>query len=193
MPVCFFFHQCMLHACQVNSVVSNSVTLWTTAHQAPLSLGFSRQEYLDGLPCPPPGDLPNPGIEPGSPTLQEDSLPSEPPGPIAQRWIQACPGCLTPLGSETALQPHPGQYHLLWSSSSLQLNTLSHCLLNTTRPSVTSWLLWSRLLIPPSFILGPFLSLEFRIRQDWDVQASMEVDIHNSKRHMQCSSQHYLW
>ena len=67
------------------SVVSNSVTLWTTAHQAPLSLGFSRQEYLDGLPCRPPGDLPNPGIEPGSPTLQEDSLPSEPPGPIAQR------------------------------------------------------------------------------------------------------------
>ena len=42
------------------------VTLWTIAHQAPLSLGFSRQEYRSGLPCPPPGDLPDPGIEPVS-------------------------------------------------------------------------------------------------------------------------------
>ena len=40
------------------------VTLWTTAYQAPLSMGFSRQEYWSGLPCPPPEDLPNPGIEP---------------------------------------------------------------------------------------------------------------------------------
>ena len=45
------------------AVVSNSVTQWTAAHQAPLSMGFSRQEYWSGLPCPPPGDLPNPGIE----------------------------------------------------------------------------------------------------------------------------------
>ena len=42
--------------------------------------GFSRQEYWSGLPCPPPGHLPDPGIEPGSPALQADSLPSEPPG-----------------------------------------------------------------------------------------------------------------
>ena len=55
-------------------------TLWTVAHQAPLSMGFSRQEYLSGLPCPPPGDLPDPGIEPMSPALQVDSLPTEPPG-----------------------------------------------------------------------------------------------------------------
>ena len=41
-------------------------TLWTVAHQAPLSMGFSRQEYWSGLPCPPPGDLPNPGIKPMS-------------------------------------------------------------------------------------------------------------------------------
>ena len=38
-------------------------TLWTVVHQAPLSMGFSRQEYWSGLPCPPPGDLPNPGTE----------------------------------------------------------------------------------------------------------------------------------
>ena len=42
--------------------------------------GFSRQEYWSGLPCPPPGDLPNPGIEPRSPALKADSLPPEPPG-----------------------------------------------------------------------------------------------------------------
>ena len=43
--------------------MSDSVTLWTVARQAPLSMGFSRQESWSGLPCPPPGDLPNPGIE----------------------------------------------------------------------------------------------------------------------------------
>ena len=53
---------------------------WTVASQAPLSMGFSRQEYWSGLPCPPPGDLPDPGTEPRSPALQVDSLPSEPPG-----------------------------------------------------------------------------------------------------------------
>ena len=56
------------------------VTPQTVAHQAPLSVEFSRQEYWTGLPFPSPGDLPNPGIEPGSLALQADSLPSEPPG-----------------------------------------------------------------------------------------------------------------
>ena len=56
------------------------VTPWTVVHQASLSVGFSRQAYWSGLPFPPPGDLPNPGIEPGSHALQVDSLPSEPPG-----------------------------------------------------------------------------------------------------------------
>ena len=49
----------------------------TAARQAPLSTGFSRQEHWSGLPCPPPGDLPNPGVEPGSPALQAGSLPTE--------------------------------------------------------------------------------------------------------------------
>ena len=48
------------------SCVQLFVTPWTVAHQAPLSMGFSRQEYWSGLPCPPPGDLPDPGIKPGS-------------------------------------------------------------------------------------------------------------------------------
>ena len=55
-------------------------TPWTIARQALLPMGFSRQEYWSGLPCPSPGDLPNPGIEPGSPALQVGSLLSEPPG-----------------------------------------------------------------------------------------------------------------
>ena len=55
-------------------------TPWTVAHQAPQSMEFSRQEYWSGLPFPSPGDLPNPRIEPGSPALQADALPSEPPG-----------------------------------------------------------------------------------------------------------------
>ena len=55
------------------------VTPRTVAYQAPPSMGFSRQECWSGLPFPSPGDLPDPGIEPGSPTLQADALPSEPP------------------------------------------------------------------------------------------------------------------
>ena len=53
------------------------VTPWTVVCQAPLSMAFSRQEYWNGLPFPSPGDLPYPGIEPGSPALQADSLPTE--------------------------------------------------------------------------------------------------------------------
>ena len=61
------------------SVVSDSATPWTVTHQAPLSMGFSRQECWSRLPFPSPGDVPDPGIELGSPALQADSLPSEPP------------------------------------------------------------------------------------------------------------------
>ena len=56
------------------------VTPWTVAEQAPLSMGFSRQEYWSELPFPSPGDLPDPEIKPGSPSLQTDTLPSKPPG-----------------------------------------------------------------------------------------------------------------
>ena len=62
------------------SCVQLFVTPWTVAYQASPSMGFSRQEYRSGLPFPPPGDLPNPGIEPRSPTLQADALWSELPG-----------------------------------------------------------------------------------------------------------------
>ena len=57
-------------------------TPWTVAHQAPPSMGFSRQEYWSGLPFPSPGDLSDPGIKPRSPALQADALTSEPPGKL---------------------------------------------------------------------------------------------------------------
>ena len=63
-------------------------TPWTIAYQATPSMGFSRQEYWSGLPFPSPGDLlPNPGIEPGCPTLQADALPSEPPGKLLMHLL----------------------------------------------------------------------------------------------------------
>ena len=64
------------------SLVRLFVTPWTVAYQAPLSMGFSRQKYWSGLPFPSPGDLPDPGIEPGFPALEADSLTSEPPGKL---------------------------------------------------------------------------------------------------------------
>ena len=64
-------------ACVMFSRVPLFVTPWTIACQAPLSMGFSRQEFWSGLPCLSLGDLPNPRIGPGAPVLQEDSLPFE--------------------------------------------------------------------------------------------------------------------
>ena len=61
------------------SCVRLFATPWTIAHQVPLFMGFSRQEYWSGLPFPSPGDLPDPGIKPRSPALQADALTSEPP------------------------------------------------------------------------------------------------------------------
>ena len=63
-----------------HSHVQLFATSWTVTYQAPPSMGFSRQEYWNGLPLPSPGDLPDPGIEPGSPPLQADALTSELPG-----------------------------------------------------------------------------------------------------------------
>ena len=63
--------------------MSDSATPWTVALQAPLSMKFFRQEHWSGLLFPPPESVPNPGTEPRSPTLQADSLPSEPPSVVA--------------------------------------------------------------------------------------------------------------
>ena len=63
--------------CHLLSHVQLCVSPWTATHQAPLSMGLSRQEYWSGLPCPPPGDLSDTGIKPRYPMLQADSLPFE--------------------------------------------------------------------------------------------------------------------
>ena len=82
--------------CVSHSIMSNSATPWTVACQAPLSMKFSRQEYWSGLPFPSTGDLPDPGIKPGSPALQADALPSE---LLGKPKVKVTQLCLT-------LQPH---------------------------------------------------------------------------------------
>ena len=85
--------------------MSNSVTPWTVAYQHPLTIGFSRQEYWNGLPFPSPGDLPDPGTEPWSSALQADALPSEPPGkPLANWSVLREPCSAGPQGTRAQTQ-----------------------------------------------------------------------------------------
>ena len=72
---------------QLLSQVQLFVTPWNAGYQAPLFMGFSRQEYWSGLPFPSPGDSPDSGIESGSPALQADSLPIELRGKSRNRHI----------------------------------------------------------------------------------------------------------
>ena len=86
--VLIFKKECAARTLSHFSHVRLFATLWTVAHQAPLFVGFSRQEYWSGLPCPPPGDLPDPRTESTSPVssaLQVDSLPlSHQGGPLSK-------------------------------------------------------------------------------------------------------------
>ena len=117
-------------------------TAWTVAHQAPPSMEFSRQEYWSGLPFPSPGDLPDPGIEPLSPALRADALPSEPPGKpklllnycffagggpdaceisltLLKRSLYSPPPTPTPLCGTPAIKTHwPSKPNALGESSS---------------------------------------------------------------------------
>ena len=82
---------CAMLSC---SVMSDSLWPWTVAHRLLCPWGFSRQECWSGFPCPPSGNLPNPGIRPRSPALQANSLPFEPPGKlILQFQYPQCTGC----------------------------------------------------------------------------------------------------
>ena len=87
-----------MHVLGLFSCVQLFVTLWTAAHQAPLFIGFSRQEYWSGFACPPPGDLPDPGIKRASLSLlhwQEGSLPLAPPGkPTVLIILCITPNCV---------------------------------------------------------------------------------------------------
>ena len=78
-------------------------------------MGFSRQEYWSGLPCPPPGDLPNLGMEPRSPALQVDSLPTEPPGKSMNTWVGSLfrlQGILAELPGKPKDGDNPNVYQL---------------------------------------------------------------------------------
>ena len=139
-------------------------TPWTVVHQAPLSTEFSRQEYWNGLPFPPPGDLPDPRIKPKPPALQADSLLSEPPrklqhqGPhlqlnrlsssliaVSPKSLQLCPTLCDPIDSSPPGSPVPGILQartLEWVAISLsnawkwkvKVKSLSR-----VRPSATPW------------------------------------------------------
>ena len=109
-------------SCECGGLVAKScltlLTPRTVAHQPPLSIGFPGQEYWRGLPFPSPGDLPNLGVEPGSPTLQADSLPTEPPGkPLVRiNWLKHQ---VSPVSSRPIVE---GRLGLYWKATSQGLD-----------------------------------------------------------------------
>ena len=98
------------------SCVQLFATPWTVAYQAPQSMEFSRQEYWRGLPFPSPGDLPNPGIEARSPSLQADALPSEPPGKALEKthtkWQRSSTANLNNLLKKIKKEVHSEWFNL---------------------------------------------------------------------------------
>ena len=94
---------------------------WTVAHQAPLSMGFSKQEYWIGLTFPPPGDLPDPGIEPTSPPFAGGFFTTVPPGKPqlgASLSCKTCPEPMMELDRKTRQQPYfPVEYKTSFSLS----------------------------------------------------------------------------
>ena len=136
------------------------MTPWTIACQVPLSMGFSRQEYWSGLPCPPPGDLPNPGVEPRSPALQGNSLPAE---LLAKTFFSNKPFiCFTVLGffAEFFLQRRQGlrscfqwtrpPNHNEIQTAGPYLNPTFPSSLSPTGYAVASWLLFISLTWGPN-------------------------------------------
>ena len=111
---------CRLVIVQLLGHVRLSATSWTVAHPAPLSMGFSRQRYWNGLPCPCPVDLPNPGIEPASPASGGRFFTTEPPGKPDAQVVVLIPMCvlaflLCDLGYRTCLvtpEEHEGKAQL---------------------------------------------------------------------------------
>ena len=129
-----------LSKCQLLSCARLFATPWTAAHQTPLSMRFCRQGYWSGLPFPSPGDLPNPGIEPGSPALQADSLLTELQGKplyvyvksLAQLLCAAHSGLLrSSLGVYFRLASVLNNLFLYVSSNNFGTCFYSFCLLET--------------------------------------------------------------
>ena len=132
--------------------MSDSATPWTVAYQAPLPMGFPRQGCWSGLLFPSPGDLPDPGIKSGSPALQADALPSEPPG---KHWRTGNFTNETKLLFDNLKKSH--------SHPKIHYNDLfwSHKIFSRSRMDsrIIHYILFSRL---PSFpSLGEFLNLSF--------------------------------
>ena len=129
------------------SRVQLSETPWTVAYQASPSMGFCRQEYWSGLPFPSPGDLPNPGIEPRYPTLEADTLTSEPPGKafIIGNWnakvgSQEAPGVTDKFG--LGVQNEAGQrlIEFCQENALVIVNTLFQTQEKTLHMDITRWL-----------------------------------------------------
>ena len=129
------------------SRVQLSETPWTVAYQASPSMGFCRQEYWSGLPFPSPGDLPNPGIEPRYPTLEADTLTSEPPGKpfIIGNWnakvgSQEAPGVTDKFG--LGVQNEEGQrlIEFCQENALVIVNTLFQTQEKTLHVDITRWL-----------------------------------------------------
>ena len=119
-------------------------TSQTAAYQAPLSMEFSRQEYWSGLPFPSPGDLSNPGIEPGSPARQADAVPSQPPGDSGKE-----PACNAGDIRDVVSIPGSGRYPGGRNGNALQYSCLENCMdRRTWQPTVLgvakshTWLTW---------------------------------------------------
>ena len=109
--ICLFIrhiHLCVWGGCTCAQLLQLCPTFCDPWTIAPLSKVFSRQEYWNGLPSPPPGNLPNPRIKPWSTALKADSLPSEPPGQVMWLWIIVLPiacVCACSVVSDS-LRPH---------------------------------------------------------------------------------------
>ena len=159
-----------------------SDSLWPVDHQAPPSMGFSRQEYGSGLPFPSPGDLPDPGIKPRSPALQADTLTSVPPGKPLLKWyinnktlnsqlwelcsfykkwtrVGCCYCCLVTMSCPTLFNTMdysmPGSLSSVTQSCpTLQPHGLQHTRLPCPSPNPRAYLNWC----PPSRWCHPTIS-----------------------------------
>ena len=153
---------------QLPSRVWLLTTPWTAAHQAPLCMGFSRQEYWNELPFPPPGDLPDPGIEPVSPKLQVDSSPLSHTSfkeQVLKEWVQSYKGPSLFLSSNKLFQRHSHslkrclkkQVHISWVRKFSSVESLSRVWLFSTPWTATRQ---ASLSVTNSWSLPKLLSIE---------------------------------
>ena len=137
----------------VTKLCPTLATPWTIACQAHLSMVFSRQEYWNGLPIPSPGDLLNPGIEPRSPALQADSLPTALQA-AAAKSLQSCPTLCDPIDGSPPGSPIPGilqartlEWVAIFFSNAWKWKVKVKSL-SCVRPSATPWT--AAFQVPPS-------------------------------------------